>query len=328
MKHLRLLSSVALVSLLAACGGGGGGMTPGPTVSSAGSGDNNSGSTSTNSPPPQAGPANTVAGYTVVNGSDAGDVIDQALPTDPTDTTVTLDPTAKTITVTSQKYNINDTVTPTDAPTFFQNAANWGAITNSKYPNGYATIASSGQLTSPNDGLQYSEYGLWQSLVSVAGGGTGTLRGAYAAGEQTLAANMPKTGTLNYTGSAQMLATIPGGNGNTPYGLTASVNGTANFDNPNITFTVTPTQAYPLHQGVTAPSLTGSSITLSAPISGNSYTGTTASGSLAGIPIASGSIAGQFNGPQADETSAVFNFAGASGSGMNGIGALGAKAQH
>lgn len=327
MKHLRLLPSVALVSLLAACGGGshssGGPVVTQatPPANSGSSGNGNDGGTTTTTPPPQAGSVQTLTATTVVAPSNAGSVVDQAaLPS--ADAQVTIDPTAKTITIASQKYQINDTVTPTDAATFFANAANWSNVKNSQYPNGYATIASSGKLTSPNDGLQYSEYGLWQSATA-----SGVLRGAYASGQQTLAQNMPKTGSATYVGSAQALATIPDStNGNVPYGLTMGAQITANWAQPtnNVTATFSNIQATSLHSGITPPDLTNSQLQYTATVSGNTYSGATVSGNLAGNAIASGNIAGQFNGPTANETVGVFNGAGSSGSGVNLTGSYGA----
>jgi len=169
-------------------------------------------------------------------------------------------------------------------------------------------------------GLIYSTYGLWEAGYTTfnCGGPCGdTVLGAYAFGIETPLASMPSGGTATYTGSAAGW----GQTGQTSFSYLGTITLNADFGNKTIGGTITPTNIL----GVTnvLSSTPFASVTLnSASFSGsNSYASgiTINGGDLDGM---TGTYAGKFYGPGAQETAGTLN-AASSGNYLNG--SFGAK---
>jgi hypothetical protein len=155
-------------------------------------------------------------------------------------------------------------------------------------------------------GLSFSAYGAW--LVNTAGSNYNV--GTFALGTETAGAQMPATGTASYTGTTLGF----GANSAAPFTFTGTAAIGVNFATnsvTNATFGNFVTQdVNDSSAGPTLPNLTGTGS-----IVGNKYT----------VPIAgtglTGSAAGAFYGPAANETAGVFQ---ANGGTVSLIGSFGA----
>jgi hypothetical protein len=169
-------------------------------------------------------------------------------------------------------------------------------------------------ILDPN--LTYSSYGFWTNIPVSSGAGS---TGALAFGQLTPTANIPKTGSLTYTGNT--IGSMIDGTTTTPLVGTESL--TANFGatTPNVTGTfnintVAPSGAT-THWTNLAISVPGASIVNS------TYAGTVTGSITSGTGSVSGPINGTFNGPTAQETAGTWSVS--DGASIHAVGGYGAK---
>jgi hypothetical protein len=163
-------------------------------------------------------------------------------------------------------------------------------------------------------GLQFSEFGVW---AAPSGGPNGNNLGVIAGGMETPAASMPKVGTATYTGGTVGVAVA----GPTTFALAGDATIVADFSRLTAQTSFTNMQAQNIQTGATAPwnNLSGTST-----ISGSRFSGGLASSGPSAISPAgvSGSLAGQFNGPGAQETTGAWAVAGGN---TSAVGSFAAK---
>jgi len=299
-KSAWLLTSIGFC--LAACGGGGGGSGSGP-------GDPN--------PvviPARFQAASTTAGYAAASAAGSFTVLGLAsssIAAADTGSTVsvTTDGSGRlsslTITVTTGGANF----TQTYAGTLFQSLG--GALTLSQLASDIERalnapgVATGVVFQGANLGLSYSAFGGW---VSNDGGGAFRI-GNLAAGNETLPASVPVSGSANYAGAT----TGVGGTGGGSYFAfagNAAIN--ANFLTGAVTTTFSGLRTQDLQTNAVGalPDQTGSGV-----IAGNKYSTNIAGGGMIGTAN------GTFYGPAAQETAGVWR---SSGGGTTVIGSFGA----
>ena len=296
MIRKRTILSLALLATTAACGGGGGGAAgPAPAAASGGAAPASGVSTNFNNP-------------SVVASTDAkGNVGTPTMAADQTSqtATMTVGDTGETITINVPGMGVNHT---------FNTSANQLALDGTVkfngadvFSGGGAQVAmykdgNGGVLVSDNSGkLSFSNYGIWANGDSDLGQKV-TAVGAFATGAETLATDLPTTGTATYQGSAVATGTSGGQNTNWAGTFTGGVDFAAR------TATV----------GVNMVSSTDQSA-LNLSSGPMSMTGPRFSGAIAGSGV-SGSTAGALYGPAANEMAGVFS---ASGAGTTVLGAYG-----
>nr|WP_299849327.1 transferrin-binding protein-like solute binding protein [Sphingomonas bacterium] len=168
------------------------------------------------------------------------------------------------------------------------------------------------QNFAPAVGLQYTSFGTWDLAASTSAP-IAYYAGVFAGGDVgDITATMPTTGSASYAGGATGFA-LTGGNAYRFYGATAL---TANFATNAITGNITGINAYATGgSGPTSPLGTMNSIALSGTISGSLFSGTASASATAGTAVnitgATGTLNGGFFGPNAAETSGVFDLSGA-----------------
>ncbi|OYY75958.1 MAG: hypothetical protein B7Y43_17380 [Sphingomonas sp. 28-62-20] len=139
--------------------------------------------------------------------------------------------------------------------------------------------------------LTYSNIGLWTFGVTRADGSQSFANAYFSYGVQTLANDMPRTGTASYN------VNISGTGGAAPLGGSGVI--TANFGAANLSVALSPTIVFGPTRISQLGTLTGtgliSSNSFAADIAGAGYTGT---------------ARGLFYGPQASEIGGAFSFAG------------------
>jgi hypothetical protein len=185
---------------------------------------------------------------------------------------------------------------------------NAAATTN---PNSYYDIFV-GSL-SATGALQYTQYGDWSQCSAnclPSGGGTATtVNGVFVWGNATAPASIPTAGTYTYVGETQGVYIDATGAKVPTY---ATVSATANYSAHTIAFSASSTLLNPFTPGQTnAPTLDMSG-TLTYAAGQNLFTGTVTSAAM------SGTAAGRFNGPVAQEVGGVFSLSGG-GAGQYGI---------
>ncbi|MBI5918411.1 MAG: transferrin-binding protein-like solute binding protein [Nitrosomonadales bacterium] len=181
---------------------------------------------------------------------------------------------------------------------------------NSQQSNVLATLAS------PQAGLTYADFGDWQLSSNIPAGASGLVTMASWAGGTQVTQTMPVVGNATYAGvtSASSLTTV--GGGTSLYQLSGNISLTANFASGTIAGNITNISA--VNNAGAAPVAAGAfnNVTLSGTISGNAFNGTTTAGALpVGVNPASiaagttGTVAGHFYGPTANEVSGVWGMA-------------------
>lgn len=163
--------------------------------------------------------------------------------------------------------------------------------------------------------LSWTTYGTWYSSSFPTRN-----YGAFVTGYKTPAGSVPTTGTATYTGSAQGRVFYPDAGGQNGVGLTyVSGNASlqANFGSGSITGSLT---------NMTNGSGPWNSVSLLGAISGGNFTGTTAAtsapGTLGSLRIsATGTFAGLFFGPVAQELGAVWTLHDGTSTAIGTIGA-------
>ena len=186
-----------------------------------------------------------------------------------------------------------------------------------------------------NNGLTYSDYGVWLEYPGSTTTGVESLDGYWATGIRTLASDMPTSGTATYNGSAGSNGGMEGtllykGNAYVLHGV-PSLTATFSASGGTISGSVSSIQAWSVASGTIAGpvntiNLTGGSITSTA------FAGTAAAAST--IPVApagqtalniagtTGTFAGAFYGPRAAEIAGTLIMQGAT---AKVLGAFGAK---
>lgn len=168
-------------------------------------------------------------------------------------------------------------------------------------------------------GLTYSTYGVWEAGYTNFDYYGDTTLGAYAFGIQTPVASMPSTGTATYTGSATGYGQFNATGMPTVFSYTATASLTADFASSTISGTLTASKFASVTDGSSLGSTPFTSISLeTASFSGsNNYKGTTTvnGGTMTGL---TGTYAGTFYGPNANETAGTLTVTNGSSSYLNG----------
>lgn len=151
-------------------------------------------------------------------------------------------------------------------------------------------------------GLSYSAFGIWESVDTPTAGRIGVM----ASGNETAAT--PISGTATFTGSTMGV----GASGTTSFALTGTAQVTANFGVNAVTTTFSGLTVQNLSTNALGTLATQSG---SGTIAGNKYTTVISGGGL------SGTAAGTFYGPIAQETAGVWR---STGGGISFIGSYGA----
>lgn len=160
-------------------------------------------------------------------------------------------------------------------------------------------------INAPSYGWNYQTYGVW---VTGEGTGSGTA-GAVSAGSATPVTGMPSTGTAIFTGNT---IGIWAATGLPAYATAANMTANVNFGSRSLGFSTSGTVASSFNGGgaFSAPGLNMSGVATFQGSSSFSGPVSTASGM-------SGSIVGQFYGPNANEIGGTYNLMGG-GSSMGG----------
>jgi hypothetical protein len=162
-----------------------------------------------------------------------------------------------------------------------------------------------GVLVTDNTGqLSSSNYGIWSHSDA---NGNVTAVGAFATGTETLATNLPTTGSATYAGSAVATGTTGGQNVN----WAGTFNGAVDF------------QARTATVGLNLQASDGTSGALNLSSGPLGMTGARYAGAISGSNV-SGTTIGALYGPAGNEMAGVFNVAG---SGTTAIGAYGGAQQ-
>ncbi len=220
-------------------------------------------------------------------------------------------------TATSLTINSANATTTGSSLTITQDATHTvdSSITNN--PDTQLTVGWLDQPTTSSDqeifvmkdaGYSYTQYGDWyQCSANCAGSGTTTdVGGFFVRGDSTAPANIPTTGTYTYNGSiAGVSIDAAGYSGEAAAGMTA----TANFATRSIAFVTANTMIMPDVGPVAANSNLNMSGTLTYAAGQNLFSGTvkTANNAL------SGTAAGRFYGPAAQEIGGLFALTGTGG---------------
>lgn len=149
--------------------------------------------------------------------------------------------------------------------------------------------------------LTYTDYGLWAE-----GSGTAAGMAVYAVGLPTPLAGMPATGSAEYRGGADGLATVDGTN----YTFTGNSTLRADFSQGTISGRISGLQA---RTDAGGPAGTMNDIALSGAINGNGFAGTAVPSATPGqidIGATSGGFGGRFHGPAAEEVGGSFTLDG------------------
>jgi hypothetical protein len=183
-------------------------------------------------------------------------------------------------------------------------------------PNGSATWLPGGSHVSlatvtngsGGDLLDYALLGAW-SVSAPSSPGAATNFGGFIAGYQTPPAGMPTTGTATYSATNNVLGAVvapSSGGGGTVASLTGNASITANFATGAVTGSLTNMTAS--YESV---STAWNSVSLTATIAGNTFSGATAATSAPATTYAlaagaTGAVKGGFYGPTANEAAAVW----------------------
>lgn len=164
-------------------------------------------------------------------------------------------------------------------------------------------------INAPSLGWNYQTYGVW---VTGEGTGGGTA-GAVSGGSPTPVTGMPATGTALFTGNA---IGIVGAQGIPAYAMAASMAANTNFASRSIAFSTSGSTAASFNGGgaFSAPGLNMSG-TLAYGAGSNQF-----SGAVSAANGMTGSVAGQFYGPNANEIGGTFNLSSSSGMMGGGFG--------
>jgi len=341
----RLAASVCLLAL-AACGGGGGGGQPSTTTST----PTQTGNTGTTTPaqitigtpdaPKVAGNEQSynfstnlppVGNLFAITGP-AVKITSTSVSASGIDTTKSLATYRGTVTSNGVTYPVFDLSVPNISLT----------ATNVRGDGTPSTTSDGGKVAAGIGTLNYTLLGVWS--YSPASGGTGYI-GVTVDGFGTKPASVPTTGTATYNGTQGVNASgvigayfVPSGSGSIAAGtLTGNVSLTTNFANNNVNGTLSNMMATPSAGGAATPwntvSLSGT-INRTDPNAVGFAGATSTSGAPPGAGAAgfsntaSGSFAGLFYGPNAEEVGATWTLTepNAAGGGKTAFGALaGAK---
>jgi hypothetical protein len=339
MRQVRtcmMASAIALAIALSGCGGGGGGgiaSIPTPTPSP------------TPTPTPTPGqPVGTPALAEVPNGN----LFPRAQTGGPTIAlhSTTTFPLLETVMTTSSTGAVADTATINAGATLtssygadgaagadYQIDINNPAIGISNQPLaldwcGYcASVGSEHVYVRISDpattGLSWTSYGMWGVHVDV--GAPSTTSAAFVTGYKTPSGSVPTTGSATFAGSVVGKVMYPAAaseNGVGVADLTGSASLQANFGSGSITGNLT---------GMMAGAVPWNSVSLAGSISGgqNSFSGTSAATSDPGngtslSASATGTFAGMFFGPTAQELGAVWTLSDGRASAIGSLGATSA----
>ena len=176
--------------------------------------------------------------------------------------------------------------------------------------------AESGFVDPGSSNLSWTTYGYWYSSTA-----TTQTSAAYLTGYATPTGSVPTTGTASYNGSAQAQIFYPNGQGQNGIGhdyVNGDASLEANFGTRVINGNLT---------NMTNGSVPWNSVSLLGAISGGNFSGTTAATSAPGgasalSGSATGTFAGLFFGPAAEELGAVWTLSDGS---KTVIGSIGAK---
>jgi hypothetical protein len=181
-------------------------------------------------------------------------------------------------------------------------------------------------------GLAYTSFGVWS--LNPCDNSSSCLpkyAGAFAGGQpgQTPTSSMPTTGSATYTGGAVGYVVQPNA-AHTAGEFYGASSLTVNFVTGGITGSITGITAYSTNNSGSGATQLGTvnNIGLTATISGSNFSGTTnvtgGAGTAFNIAGATGSLAGSFYGPTAQEVAGVFSLSGGTNS-VAVVGSLGAK---
>jgi hypothetical protein len=306
--NVRLKTAVSVLALfpLAACGGGGGGSGGGISGSAPVTGSSTTATSSTSSTDSSSGSSTPVTMTTSTSSAITTQTATGVPATDPEivgageTNTVTITPGTDSTppTMTFDIHGSGGDYSHTfDLSTAVLDPATKFSTVQEKDPQSGAV---QNQLVFQN--MSYSTFGAWQ-VTNDDGSG---VSGAFAQGQDTPIANMPKTGGANYQGSTVAQVTSGGTTGT----VTGNAALAADFGKGTITGNFT--------NFVGAKTL--SDLTMNANITGSSFAGAVQStdGAL------TGNGAGAFRGPQYNEVSGTY---AAGGGTTSVVGAFGAKKQ-
>ncbi|MBI5918412.1 MAG: transferrin-binding protein-like solute binding protein [Nitrosomonadales bacterium] len=182
-------------------------------------------------------------------------------------------------------------------------------------------------VASPQAGLTYADFGDWQSHPVAVGASTVSLSHWAGGTQYTLA--MPVVGTASYTGKSSGSVIAITGATATQYALSGNISLTADFAASTVAGNITNISAVNNTTGVAVAAGSFNNVALSGTISGNAFNGTATAGAApvgvnpASITAgASGTVAGHFYGPAANEAAGVW---GMSTSTVQAAGSFGAK---
>jgi hypothetical protein len=196
-------------------------------------------------------------------------------------------------------------------------------------PNQYTSIFAGS--ADPNHSLSYVTFGYWAQSNPADGAAPGSY-GAFVAGNATPAANMLRTGTYSYNGSAVGQLTANGANPGFDI-LSGTMQASVNFDQRTVGGTMALNAT---GDNIVAPNNTGfwNNVSFAGSVAANSshFTGTVNApattvgpNSVVQTEAMTGNMAGGFYGPQADNLGATFSMAGAGAGGSSALGAMGGK---
>jgi hypothetical protein len=290
---------MAAFAMLSACGGGGGGVASTPV------------------PQPAPAPANSSITALTANQTFATDAttsnvtIDLGTRTTGTGTaggqtiSVAYDASAKSYTLTAPGRSA--TFVPADIQTNGSGETSYQRINGSAAD--YLTIATTPYTSSTSN--HYVALAYWQRN-NLSGSIQSTSFDVFTFGLETPAGSVPRTGTASWLTDLFGLYTVPG---LTPRTIQGSGDFTVDFARGLFTTTTSVVQ----YDFLTGASVSGGGVEVVAQGqlgSGNSFTGNLAYGGTAGA--VSGTIAGRFYGPGAEEIGAAFHADNAAGAALDG----------
>ena len=293
----RSMGIIALAGALAACGGGGGagsaasGVSPAPAPTA-----QTTTSTTTRSA--------VAVGATFANGALAPPTVDPG-----EQSTVTVSATQNTITL----------MLTTGGVTYTHTFSGQNGLTTPAFLTGFTAIGDG--TTAPSDvlvydaSLNYAVYGQWEHDNDAAA--TSGATGDFATGSQTPAANMPISGTANYSGHA-----IGGlSAGGTTYALVGTSSFAADFGARTVsgTLSLNATPDGGATVGLWNTVMVGAAIAAGT----NQFAGTASAPAASGFvatPAMTGTATGNFYGPAANELAGVWKL---SGTGATALGSFG-----
>ncbi|HEY4076158.1 MAG TPA: transferrin-binding protein-like solute binding protein [Rhizomicrobium sp.] len=352
MRASRLVVSVGVLTL-AACGGGGSGGSPQPNTAPA----NNSTSNTPTDPP--ATNNNSVANNTPTVSIGAPDAPLAIASSQAFNFKTSPPPNGTVFGISGPAVKFTSTsVSPagagSDATATYRGTANSNGnvypvfdlkvpalslnATNLHGDGTSVTLADGGKVSGAVGTFNYTLLGVW--TYAPAGGASGYI-GAGVNGSATLPANVPATGIATYNGSGNTGGVfgayfVPSGTGTVAVGtLTGNVSLTTSFTTNSVNGTMNSMMATPTDGSAATPwntvSLSGS-ISRASPVSA----GFGGAATVASVPAnagkagfsttASGSFAGAFYGPNAEEVGATWTLTdpNAAGGGKTAFGAFAA----